>query len=123
MAENHRCTLYCEGDVHAMLVTAPAGVTRATIERFAVWQGHVVHEARRVLEADLATQLAKRKWTWDPATEALTPFLPTHAQPTDEVWMVRVSLARREGESSAPGPALHRGWWQRFLTWRRRARG
>jgi hypothetical protein len=123
MAETHRCTLYCEDDVHAMLVTAPAGVTRATVERFAVWQGHVVHEARRVLEADLATQLAKRKWTWDPATEALTPFLPTHAQPTDEVWLVRVSLAGQTRKMPSRGPSLGRGWWHRVRTWRGRARG
>jgi hypothetical protein len=115
----HVCTLYCEGDVHALLLTAPAGVTRATIERFAAWQGHVLHDARRALEVDLATELAKRVSSWDAVTETRTPYLPSHSQPTDEVWMVRVSLAPRAETPFHAGKPGDGRWWRRWRWWRR----
>jgi hypothetical protein len=119
VSEDHVCTLYCEGDVHAVLITASAGVPRATVERFAVWHGYVVHDARRVLEADLTTELAKRAWSWDPVTEQLTPYLPTDSHPTDEVWMVRISMApHAETQGHAGGPGGGR-WSRRWRWWRR----
>jgi hypothetical protein len=117
MSDNDECTLYCEGTVHAVLVTAPACVTHATFERWAVWSGYVLHEARHVLEADLATVLAKSTWTWNAVTEELTPYRSTDALPTDEVWMVRISLAPCEQTTvHMEGPVVDRRW-KRCLDW------
>lgn len=93
MSEDHVCTLYCEGAVHAVLITAPAAVTLATIERWATCYGYVLHAARREVEVDLATVQAKVVTHWDILTGAVRPYHASDARPTDVVWMVRVSLA------------------------------
>lgn len=104
MAEDHVCTMYCEGDIHAFLLTARAGVMLAAFERWAECFGYVLHDVRRVIEVDLSTEQAKRKWHWDPVTWTETPYDLTDALPTDEVWMVRVSVSEPwvSGAESAP---------------------
>jgi hypothetical protein len=125
--ETHRCNAYCTEGIHALLLTARAGTTLAAFEGWAACFGYVLHEVRRVLEVDLATEQAKRKFHWDPSTWQQTPYERGDALPTDEVWMVRVSVAAagvsvaEPGEERGPRP----GWawcsvrWRRLLWWRR----
>ena len=125
--DTHGCNAYCTGGVHAVLLTARAGVTLAAFEGWAACFGYELHEARRVLEVDLATEQARRRYHWDPDTWQCTPYESGDGLPTDEVWMVRVSVAAHgiacvaRGEDRAPRP----GWawgsvrWRRLLWWRR----
>ena len=129
--ETHGCNAYCTEGIHALLLTACAGVTLAAFERWAACFGYVLHEVRRVLEVDLATEHAKRHYHWDADTWELTPFESGDGLPTDEVWMVRVSMAASGVTVAAPGEARDEtgyprpGWawgsvrWRRLLGWRR----
>jgi hypothetical protein len=125
--EPHTCNVYCTEGIHALLLTACAGVTLAAFERWAACFGYVLHEVRRVLEVDLATEQAKRHYHWDPLTWQLTPYESGDGLPTDEVWMVRVSMAASDVAVTQPGEARYPrpGWawgsvrWRRLLWWRR----
>jgi hypothetical protein len=124
---SHKCNAYCTAGIHALLLTARAGTTLAALEGWAACFGHVLHEVRRVLEVDLATEQAKRKFHWDPSTWQLTPYERGDGLPTDEVWMVRVSVGAAGGAVAEPGEARgpRPGWawgsvrWRRLLWWRR----
>jgi hypothetical protein len=126
MSELHDCNAYCTADVHALLLTARAGVTLGIFERWAESYGYVLHEARRVVEVDLATEQAKRTHHWDADTGERTPYLLTDGLPTDEVWLVRVEVAQRVrsaavGEESyaRKGWAWGSAWWRVRAWWKR----
>src|SRR4029450_12710782 len=78
---------------------------------------------------------AKRHSHWDADTWELTPFESGDGLPTDEVWMVRVSMAASGVTVAEPGEARDAtgyprpGWawgsvrWRRLLWWRRQYEG
>jgi hypothetical protein len=105
---DHACTMYCEGPVHAVLITARAGITLATLGRWAMCHGFVLHSARRVIEVDRATVQAQNVFEWNAVTGDIRPCSPGSARSTDEVWMVQLSPAAQEGSWSKPGR-----WWRR----------
>jgi hypothetical protein len=111
-AFGHACNALCDGEVHALTVTGRAGLSWETLQRCAGACGWTLHAARRVQECDLRAEQARRTHNWNAATGEFSVYtFAADAQPTDEVWLVHVSMA------VALTPSRRGPWWrvlQRF---------
>jgi len=114
MDNGHRCTLYCEGEVHADLITVHGGVTPGMFERYAAAHGMRFHGARQVVEVDLAAEQAKREVTWNTQTGEWKPYEARDSGPDDEVWLVRLSGWPSVPQVGGSPSLLSRAWrWMR----------